>query len=289
MTKTKRNYNGSTGERISRRAGLSVLEFVGCAMAVIGGAWLGALYLGIDVRHVAHAALSESKLLENVPENWRPQGTDENPMTREQLVGTLREELGTLRSEIAALRNHDAKQDDLQAKVQGGTETTSQDATPEESSKSNTLAYWIRLNEIATGEVTLQRDADTEFDNENAAQVFAIKGRIHRFAGKAIDAIPQADVDPAVVQVGRQLGDWYKGGAELNDKAVRIWETAAGSQGRAQLNEEWSRAQMQHRNEATLLNEKASAVRGAVSRRFKQEFPEFVGPKTELEPLGQEG
>ena len=55
-----------------RRAGLSALEFVGCVIAVIGGAWLGAIYLGVDVRNVAHEALSESELLDKVPEDWRP-------------------------------------------------------------------------------------------------------------------------------------------------------------------------------------------------------------------------
>ena len=53
------------------RAGLTVLEFAGCVIAVIGGAWLGALYLGVDVNKVAYTALAQSDLLDKVPAKWR--------------------------------------------------------------------------------------------------------------------------------------------------------------------------------------------------------------------------
>jgi hypothetical protein len=71
----------------------------------------------------------------------------------------------------------------------------------------------------------------------------------------------------------------------LYDKAVHIWEsTSAGSQARVQLNKEWGRAELQHRNETRLLDEKASAVRSGASRLFGQEFPEFVRPAAESAP-----
>ena len=134
----------------------------------------------------------------------------------------------------------------------------------------------------------MQADAESAFNDANAAKVFAIKGRISRFAAKAVEAIPQEGVDPSVVQFGRQLSMWYERAGGLYDKAVQIWESSsAGSQGRTQLNEEWGRAQLQHRNEARLLNEKASAVRSAVSRRFGQEIPEFVRPQAESAPAAR--
>ena len=43
-------------------SGLTILEFMACTIAVIGGAWLGALYLGVDVRHLAFTALSQSQV-----------------------------------------------------------------------------------------------------------------------------------------------------------------------------------------------------------------------------------
>jgi hypothetical protein len=82
---------------LSSRAGLSVLEFVGCLFAL----------LGIDVHHVAYVALSESDLLEKVPEQWRPEVPESAagaPSSRE-LAKTVQNELVSLREEISALRS----------------------------------------------------------------------------------------------------------------------------------------------------------------------------------------
>ena len=55
------------------RAGMSILEFVGCSLALVGGLWLGAIYLGVDVRQATYVALADSKLMDTVPESWRPE------------------------------------------------------------------------------------------------------------------------------------------------------------------------------------------------------------------------
>jgi len=144
--------------------------------------------------------------------------------------------------------------------------------------KEKTLAYWQRLNEIAMGESQLQRDAELAFNADNAAKVFAIKGRISRFSAKAVQAVPTQEVDESVVRYGRQLGLWYDRAGELYEKAVRIWETPIGQQARAQLNDEWKQSDDQHRSEGRLLNEKAAAVRGSMSRIYSTEFPVFDKP-----------
>src|SRR5262245_53494919 len=92
------------GRGQNRRTGLTILEFLACATALFGGAYLGALYLGVDVRHLAFTALSEAKLLDKVPAGFRPTDATEKVMTREQLLTTLHEELGPLRNQITSLR-----------------------------------------------------------------------------------------------------------------------------------------------------------------------------------------
>jgi hypothetical protein len=256
------------------RAGLTVLEFLGCVIAVIGGAWLGALYLGIDVRHMAHTALAQAELLDKVPAQWRPPGPQDSAMTREQLVATLREELGILREDLTALRSGRSSTAEVSTSPTPGSVTS----TPSTSAKDRTLAYWTRINEIALAEAALQADAESAADEANAARVFAIKGRISRFAAKSVEALPSEGVDAAVVQFGQQLGEWFDRGGELYERAVRIWESPTASESREQLNRDWRRAEIQHRNEARLLYDKGVSVRSAVSRKFRTEFPEFAKP-----------
>ncbi len=172
-----------------------------------------ALYLGVDVKNIAHTALNESKLLDKLPAGWRPEGPQDKGQTREQLVTTLREELGSLRNEITALQT--GKSD----RPPGAASSDAADALSQLPAKERTLAYWSRLNEIALGAADLQQDAESAFNAENAAKVFAIKGRICRFAAKAVEAIPTPAVDEAAVRFGRQLGLWYDGGGELYERA----------------------------------------------------------------------
>ena len=139
--------------------------------------------------------------------------------------------------------------------------------------KEKTLAYWSRLNEIAMSDAALPRDAELAFNENNAAKVFAIKGRISRFSAKTIEAVPTQEVDDSVVRFGRQLRLWYDRAGELYEQAVRIWETPIGQQARTQLNEEWKRSDQQHLNEARLLKEKATAVRKSMSRIFGARIP----------------
>ncbi len=256
----------------SGRAGLTTLEFIGCLMAVVGGAWLGALYLGVNVKHVAYSALSESRLLEKVPKDWRPAPLEGQNVTREELATTLHEELGTLRNQISSLRS--GKSDGVTT-APGGVPITGDSPLP---TKERTLAYWTRLSEIALGETDLQQDAESAFSAANAAKVFAIKGRVSRFASKAVEAVPTEGVDEEAVKFGRRLQLWYDKGGDVYERAVRIWETPMGAQARTQLNDEWKQTDKQHRNEAELISQKAAAVRGSVSRIYGVEFPEFAKP-----------
>lgn len=252
-----------------RRSGLTILEFLTCTTALVGGAWLGALYLGVDIRHIAFTVLSESKLLDKMPPELRPTDPNEKVMTREQLLTTLHEELGSLRFQITSLKSGGATS---ATTTIAASEIPAAELAP---TREKTLAYWQRLNEIALGESQLQHDAELASNADNAAKVFAIKGRISRFSAKAVAAVPTQEVDESVVRFGRQQGLWYDRAGELYEKAVRIWETPIGHQARTQLNDEWKRADDQHRSEGRLLGDKAAAVRGSMSRIYGTEFPAF--------------
>jgi hypothetical protein len=275
MPKKRLESSGRASAPGRNRRGLTVLEFIGCVMAVVGGAWLGALYLGVDVRRVAYTVLAEAELLESVPPQLRPAAPGDNAMTREQLVTTLREELGALRSELSSLRS--GEQVALPTAAAPASDDSESPAPPT-ASKGKTLAYWLRISEIALSEAALQKDAESTSNAANASRVFAIKGRISRFAAKSVEAVPGEGVDESVIRFGRQLALWYNHGGELYERAVRIWDTPTISENRERLNLDWRQAEAHHYNEARLVNEKAEAVRSTVSRHFGEEFPVFAAP-----------
>ena len=269
----------SCRQSIVRRNGLSVLEFVGCLFALIGGVWLGAVYLGVDVRHVAYVALSESELMEQVPEQWRPAEPvpAEGAPTPAELAEAVQDELVALRHEITALRTTRTTQQaaPTEPATNGATASESEDAN--QLAKQASLDYWTRLYDIVHGEAALQLDAESAATAGNATKVAALKGRISRFASSAIHAVPTSGVDPSAVALARELAQWYEHGADLYDQAVQIWESPARGQGGPQITQDWEQAQLQHRNEGRLLNDRVAAVRDSLTRRFGTGFAEFVG------------
>lgn len=275
-------FNNSGCDSASRRSGLSLLEFLGCTIALVGGAWLGAIYLGINVQHLTYTALEEADLLDTVPDKWRPSAPDGSDkfrgMSREQLVASLRSELVALRQEISTLKTGGEEESGSQPSTSTTASKTTQPSTATGVSLEKTLAYWNRLSEIALGEAALQRDADQAFTDDNAANVLIIKGRISRFADTAVEVIPSEQVAPAVVQLGKQLGEWYGRGGDLYEKAVRIQSFPSDNSNRDRLTQEWRREDAQHRNEAQLLSNRAIAVHDEMRRRFETEFPAFGQP-----------
>jgi hypothetical protein len=246
----------------TRRTGLSVLEFIGCLMALVGGVWLGAVYLGVDVRHVAYVALSESEWMDKVPEKWRPaEPASKNAPNSAELAASVQNELVALRHEITALRDTRHAQSDEAA-------TTNTN----ELVKKAALDYWARISDIVRSQAALQLDAESAATEGNATKVAALKGRISRFSASAIRALPTTNVDPAAVALGKELATWYEAGAGLYDQAVQIWESPARGQAGQQVTQEWEQAQLQHHNEGRLLRGRVAAVRDSLTRRFGDEF-----------------
>jgi hypothetical protein len=270
----------SSQGRVGRR-GITFLEFLGCLCAVVGGAWLGALYLGVDVRHVAYVALKESQLLDRVPEKWRPASPDlkqgADAPTPEQLARQTQQELAALRQEIAALRTERIGSENANATAAAsGNEATS--SAPRPAAKEASLAYWTRLGEIARDESALQDDSESAATQSNATQVAALKSRVCRFAASAILAIPTNGVDSSAAEYGKQLAQWYDQGGNLYEQAVRVFASAAREQAGGQLTQDWEQSKAQHKNEGRLLSERSVVVQAGLGRRFGEDFPALAKP-----------
>jgi hypothetical protein len=252
-----------------RRSGISTIEFIGCVMAVFGGLYIGALYLGVNLEHVAYDALQCTSMLEKIPETWRPEGAKDALASRGQMDSMLRNELAAIRNDIQALNDESVPMSKPTAQLD--TANTGLDKT---------RAYWSRLSEIALRDEQLQRDADKNAGDSNTAKVFAVKARVSRVTAKGVSAAQTEDVDASVVKFGRQLSLWYDRTGELYERAVRIWETSSTPQAREQLIADWKRDEVQHRHETRLIRDKATALRAAISRQFGEEFPPFATQET---------
>jgi hypothetical protein len=245
-------------------------------MALVGGVWLGAIYLGVDVRHVVFGALAEADLMDKVPEQWRPEDpAAANAPTTQELAESVQKELVALRQEIAALRT--AQFDGIASSGGDGSAQNLPAVDVQQLTRRASQEYWVRLQIVVQNEIALQRDAESAATDGNATKVAALKGRISRLTASAIRALPIANVDPAAVTLAKDIANWYEQGARLYDQAVAIWESSARTSSGGQLPKDWEQAQIQHRNEGRLLGDQVAAVRDSLTRRFGEGFAGFSG------------
>jgi hypothetical protein len=255
---------------------MSILEFVGCSLALVGGLWLGAIYLGVDVRQATYVALADSKLMDTVPESWRPEGMEQTKEpTSAELAASVQNELVSLREEITTLR--DTPESSAAVATTSVEASKSAKADADDAAKQATIEYWTKLREVVRSQALLQVEAETAATAGNATKVAAIKARISRFSASGIRALPTANVDPLAVKLGQELADWYEQGASLYDQAVQVWESPGRGQSGQQITQEWERTQVQHANEGRLMMERIAAVRDSLTRRFGEGFAPIAG------------
>ena len=205
-------------------------------------------------------------------------------MSEEEIARNLQTEMVALREELAALRMarvsqptsrtaRTAKNGQVDSSKTQSTDPVQQAANPWTAEQ--TLAYWKRLCAIALDEAALQVDAQKTFTDDTADRVFALRGRVSRFAAKAVEAIPSTGVDPEAIRLGSQLADWYLRGGQHYDRGAALWSDQSAQQSSAKFLKNWSTAKRQLDNEAELLNNKATAVQASLSRRYRTNFPTF--------------
>jgi hypothetical protein len=260
------------------RNGLSVLEFLGCTMALVGGVWLGAIYLGIDLHRVAYLALAESNLMEQMPEDWRPETPEsEKAPSQAELAASVQNELVALRQEVTSLSETTGSEASASATIATPSAPAAANGKSADNAKDATLNYWQQLAQIVHNQYKLQVDAETAATEGNATKVAALKGRVSRLTATSIRAIPTKNVDRSATDFGSDLANWYDSGATLYDEAVQVWGTNAGGQSNPQLAKEWQQAHVQFTNEGQLLRGRATTVRDALTQQFGVEFSPLAG------------
>jgi hypothetical protein len=269
----RKHFLGATSgcrQAHDERCGMSILQFVSCLVALAGGVWLGATYVGLDLKKTAEQAITESEILDKVPEDWRPvQAVKENLPTQEELAAQAQQELSSLQGEIAAL--------EVGAETNAAPSVASDADALDETKRAATLAYWTHLQAVIGNQGGLQLDAEQAATDVSATKLAAIKARIGRYAADAIRALPKKDVDESAVEVAKELANWYEQGADVLDQAVQVWESSSPGPNGSQLTKNWEQAQTQQVNEGRLLASRLAAVRDSLTRRFGEGFAPISG------------
>lgn len=291
--------------RSTHRAGLSILEFLGCLAALGGGLLLGSLYLGLNVKEMAYVVLEQAHVVDPRPKSTAeittegnataaPAGSPEDasstmtpdpiasnttttpPADATEIAPSTAAE--PVNSESASTESESAPSDDgptagklvesaLPAPMAGL--FAREDLITPEQRQALTLAYWESLGACMLDE---EQHRVPAIDDEGNWQLFDyLTGRKdgHLKAAAAIAALDVRGVDDHVLAYSKKARAWHVDGAKLFGRAVDLLTDAPTAQLSGPFAQSWQSAATQHRMEARLLAEKQQAVRSYLDHAYE--------------------
>lgn len=261
----------------TERRGVSLLEITACILAVGIGLYVGSRYLGLDLNAATYTALSETQLIEQLPEDWRPAPPPGlEPLTSDQQAVALSTELEQLRLEVASLSDG---VDPESAELAIGAEAGLHPELLER--RQHTLAFWSQLGGIREEVDRLQASAEDSLNQRNVFKVLEIRRRAYLYGAKAVDVAMSDEVDSQALQFATQLKGWYEHGAELYGEAMNVWQGQHLSPQGLSTDQMLEQVQQQHDNEALLLFQKSGRLCEVLFRRYQVAFPDIDEPTGE--------
>jgi len=259
------------------RQGATLLEIIGCVLAVGVGVWLGARFLGINLETAAYTALAQTEMIDKIPEGFRPKPPEGmEPLSEEAQEAQLLSELNSIRREVAILSKAELDQSSQEL-----TPVVGRKVHPEIAERrQHTLAFWSRLGGIRSEVDKLQLAADEALNQNNVYGVLEIRKRAYEYGSKAVKAAKHNQVDAQALQFADQLMAWYEHGAELYGEALNVWQSQHLSAEGLSSDQLLEQVQRQHDNEAMLLFQKSGRLCEVLVRRYQVAFPEIEEPAT---------
>lgn len=256
------------------RPGMSVLEFVGCFSAMIGGVVLGSIYLGVNVKEMAYTALERAQVIDARQEPKEP------AVAPAETSAPIADDATTAAPTTVVPAVESMPADPTTAVTTPDETTTEAPAPPagffaredlitDQQRQALTRAYWDALNVCMQDEVTHRVPA---IDAEGNWQLFDyLTGRKdgHVKAAAAIMLLDPRGVDDHVLAYAETAQAWHEDGAKLFGRAVDLLTDAPTAQLSGPFAQSWQSASTQHRMEARLLAEKYQAVESYLNHAYQ--------------------
>jgi hypothetical protein len=264
------------------RRGTSLLEFIGCLIAVAVGAVAGSLYLGVDLKSYGMSALKSAGVVELAVEP-AVSASDASASTPTTAIPTAPPVEVTKSPEVAAA---------LEAPVAAPEADIDEPAPPaaapskvrellslpgnkltDQQRRELTDAYWTELVQCMQDEVAHRTAGIEEGGNLQLFEFLSCRSEGHAIAAKHIAQLSTRGVDPHVTAYAAKAQRWHEEGAKLYGRALDLLTDAPTAQLSGPFVQSWQSAATQHRMEETLLQEKHAAVQVYLNHSTSEAAP----------------
>lgn len=254
------------------RRGFSKFELLGCLVAVAGGLWIGASFLGVDLNGAAYQALDETELLTQIPEEWRPENPDcpngdcpDPAEIRAAERAELRSELDELRYEVARLSGASG----ASSIEPNGAELSAAD----QATRDQTQAYWQGLAEIVFEVTAIQQRVTPYAGTDQHARALAVRRRALAYGQRAAQLLDVEGVDPEAVATGVRVSEWLGQGAETLQTAIDLRGHQAVGGRAVAASDLWAQTEAELKMRSELVRRKSAETSTYLTTRYFYEFP----------------
>ena len=301
----KRNH---FAKKQHRRA-LSVLESIGCIAAIGTGIWLGATYLGLDLKSAWNYGADKvgaSSLRMEVAEI--EEGSGDASVVQEKNEGVLddskeantsvqvqvdtaslspeEKKLLALKSQLASLQeavNTLENQPEAEAsdeQLDGNEKETEISTTikaPTKAMKSEaTLSYWNGLQELLQDEHKQRTTPSDESATASLQGYITYQSKVAKKTRQAIRSLKRDLVHQQVADLGNDFAAWFDKQVEINTDAAFLLGVASANARKGPLGKTWETKERHHRMELDLLKKRATALQQQMGEWYGQDFPNIV-------------
>ena len=254
-----------SSRKFSSPRGVTIVEFLGCLVALGGGVALGLVYLGVDVQTLAAGVLEKADikvpaLLSEETQVGKTAPVDEAPSENQLLSfpgdmapgDTGAEEIALEPSEVAT------------AGVETDSETVSSGASQVALTDAEKLAAthdcWVALNVCLREEAEHRSKSITKPGSWQLFDYLLHRQKGHQKVVEAIELLDHQGVDPRLETYVAQVLTWHRSGADLFDRAAQLLTDAPAGKLTGPFAQSWQSAATQHRMEEKLILNKHAAV-----------------------------
>lgn len=245
--------------KLNRRRGITLVELVGVIFSITAGLCIGANYMGLDLSRVAYIAMDETKVLRQIPEDWRPTNPDcpnGDCPSEEEIRDSKR---ATLNSEFVALRSEVARVSGSNASAEAGLASILDENQKVINAK--TKRYWSALRGILAEIEDLDNQLNASpqsagldtIDGASNSRAMLVRQQLFLYAQKAIRNLESTQVDPKVLSAGVRLAEWYDDSAELMTLTIDMQRKSAVGDPLLSEKQAFSQAQLQHQKQTELI------------------------------------
>ncbi|MEQ8210443.1 MAG: hypothetical protein RH917_11480 [Lacipirellulaceae bacterium] len=249
--------------RSAPRRGLSFFEFTGCFVAVIVGAVLGAMYLGVDVKGIALSVLEKTELIEPTGEE-SVAGVESTEIEQPVVAGDASTTLAENQDESIVPANEPAAEQTWQETITSAVNEHLPPEVPVEEQRKLTRAYWEKLLTALDESKRAAAKASQFSGQPQLYDLLANRKQVHVDTLKRMDDLDTHGVNVRVVSYSAAIKQWHQDGERLYTRAMDLLTDTAKAELSGPFAQSWQSAATQHRMEERLLKDRRAALENYV-------------------------